>query len=170
MPRELALLLPLLLAACPNYTSVTVQARNQRFVVLRNTRAHCAVHFFDGYGDGGSETARYEAFFQADGSGDFTRRNVVHTLGEVSEKLTPDPEHGPDMVKASGNPFVFCGNLTIPWSPSNHLYLDGPYGAAKFELAETPWTSSEQIDVHDPKLTWVGPRSHCLCEWLFAKY
>src|SRR5919197_343502 len=67
-----------------------------RFLLIRGAKGQCAVRFTE-YQRGhdakpptvfssGEEShdARYEWFYQSDGSGDFTNRNVKHGTGRVS--------------------------------------------------------------------------------------
>lgn len=50
---------------------------------------------------------------------------------------------------------IRCGPLSVEWSAGNYVYLSGPQGAAEVEMAMTPWTRLEQVDIGDPGLVWL---------------
>ena len=137
----------------PNAISVPMG----RIILIRKGPEYGAVkftHFWfgktvhDWYG-------KYESYYQGDGTGDFSKKNVLSRKGEVS--TFPDIG-GCGLHWSLDNPNFRYGPFKLAWSPKSTVYFfyfgqggEGDYG---IELAPTKWTDISQVNVFDPRLKW----------------
>ncbi len=130
-----------------------------RILLVRKGTDCCAVKFtsfwtgkteYDQYG-------RYEVYYQGDGTGDFSAKNVKVQTGELKR---PKPWGIPmtDISLASGNITVRCGPMKLTWISKAGLYFwnalreeEGDHGV---ELAPTPWTGISEVNLRDPRIRW----------------
>lgn len=120
-----------------------------RILLARTAPQYCAIKFTDTwlgetYND---HYSSYEFYYQGDGSGDFTRSNVVSGTGELFfPKIEP-------LIFFSGyqkgrKNKITCGGMEFEWVFTTYTYI------GKFELAPTPWVSINEVNVQDPRLRW----------------
>jgi hypothetical protein len=102
----------------------------------------------------GEEFARYECFYQGDGSADFSKPNVQVTEGELNQsKLFGIGRFAFDF----GNKDIRCGPIRLGWSGKGWVYFystkqdQGDYG---IQLAPTKWNDTSELNVFDPRLKW----------------
>jgi hypothetical protein len=136
----------------PNAISVPMG----RIILIRKASEYGAVKFID-FWMGKTiqdEYGKYESYYQGDGTGDFSKKNVLLRKGKVS-MLRPIGWGG--LHCARGSPEFRCGPFKLAWSGKNWVYFfhwgqdQGDYG---IELAPTKWTDISQVNVFDPRLKW----------------
>jgi len=97
--------------------------------------------------------ATYECWYQDDGTGDFSNKNVKFKAGKASSTL-----YGIGRFSFNfGNEEIRCGSFRLWWLGNGMVYffkrgqefLD--YG---IELAPTKWTDIREVDVFYPHLKW----------------
>ena len=137
-----------------------------RLLLIRKGKDVCAIRFteFHRGHDGktptlynsGEETqfAEYDWFYQGDGSGNFTKKNV--TSGH--EKLARKPQLGVGRIayRINGNTKVKCGPFKLDWSFPNGVafYPGATPGDYNIELAPTKWRDVSEIKVNFEYLQW----------------
>lgn len=129
-----------------------------RILLVRKESQYCAVKFTEAW-KGKTESARlanYESYYQGDGTGGFSSKNVQFTKGtlvsrqSVLGRLYPVPF-------GHQNKEIKCGPIKLYWTMGwvyfHHLIKEkeGDYG---IELAPTKWTDISQVNVFDPRLKW----------------
>ncbi len=105
--------------------------------------------------------ARYETWYQGDGTGDFSKGNV-----EVKEDEVRHARHfaiGRLVLGFGGDRGELqCGPIRLACGPNGgvHFFMLGmstsperikEYG---IELAPTPWKDISEVDLRDPRITW----------------
>lgn len=102
----------------------------------------------------GSDSAKYEAYYQGDGSGDFLRSSVQLRKGDLSQSKS----FGIGRLSFDfGNQNIECGPIRLGWSSGGWIYFystrqkQGDYG---IELAPTNWTRTSQVSSFDNRLEW----------------
>jgi hypothetical protein len=102
----------------------------------------------------GEEFAKYISFYQADGSGDFSRPNVQITQGELRKcKLFGIGRLAFDF----GNKDIRCGPIRLTWSPKGWVRFystkqeQGDHGIS---LAPTAWEEISQVNVFESRIVW----------------
>ncbi len=127
-----------------------------RFILIREDSVYGAVKYTSMWTtkNGEGHYGSYESYFQADGSGDFTKNDALHQIGELS-----DPElFGIGRLAFNfGNFDVICGSFKLQWTGGGTLYFfnsaqrEGDYG---IELAPTIWSDISQVNVFDKRIKW----------------
>lgn len=110
--------------------------------------------------------AIYESYYQGDGSGDFSKTNVI----KIKETASLLPYKGSirPFINQPGNPYVKCNSIKLTWGYKKKVYFSPPnkkgadYG---FELAPTPWSDISQVNVFDPKVKWYKHEDNR--EWIY---
>jgi len=130
-----------------------------RIALVRKDRQHCAVKFTEAWNGKTDQDwfAKYEAYYQGDGSGDFSKKNVHIKKEELAirrivgiSKLLSFPV-GPQNLE------VKCGPIRLLWSGNGSLYFfslgqqQGDYG---IELAPTKWKDISQVNVFNQGIKW----------------
>ena len=120
-----------------------------RILLARKGTEYCAIKFTDTWL---GETERdhftsYDFFFQGDGSGDFTKSNVIAGSDELYfPKIQPIVF---DIGYQKGlKDTIICGGMKLEWLFIAWLRF------LKYELAPTPWTSIKNVNVQDPRVKW----------------
>lgn len=119
------------------------------------------------------EFISYESYYQGDGTGDFTKNDVIIHKEEASSKMRfssfsifLDPHPFP-----IGNPMVRCGPFEMWWTSGSSLthWLNFNfkmlYGKNRspsetkndYELAPSKWTDISKVNVFDPRIRWYRP-------------
>ncbi len=105
--------------------------------------------------------ARYETWYQGDGTGDFSKRNV-----EVKEDEVHEARHfaiGRLVLGFGGDRGqVQCGPIKLLWTQNGIVCFyrlgmsTSPERIKEYgiELAPTPWKDISEVDLHDPRITW----------------
>lgn len=99
--------------------------------------------------------AAYEAYYQGDGSGDFSKNNV--TKNEDAASALPLTGPFRPFIYQPGNSFVECGPIKLTWQYKKMVCFGPPdkgRGDFGFELAPTPWVDISQMNVSDPRIKW----------------
>lgn len=127
-----------------------------RIILVRKGSQHCAIKFTE-FRTGKTEEdefARYESYYQGDGTGDFLKKNVQIKKGELS---APKPRGIGRLAFSFGNRNVLCGPIKLQWSGKGWVYFfyegqeQGDYG---IEIAPTKWTDISRVNVFDPRIKW----------------
>lgn len=100
----------------------------------------------------------YESFFQADGSGSFSAKNVVRRTAELSIQPSKGPGRGiyiyrPGMYKAQIGQWTFPFNTSTVMAMSDASFWTG-VGDHGYEFAPTSACNLSDVDVHDKRLQW----------------
>jgi hypothetical protein len=129
-----------------------------RIVLVRKGSEYCAVKFNE-FSTGKTEEdrfAKYESYYQGDGTGDLLNENVQSKKGELS---APRPRGIGRLAFSFGNRNVLCGPIKLQWSGKGSIYFysegqkQDDYG---IQLAPTKWTNISQVNVFDARLKWYG--------------
>jgi hypothetical protein len=134
---------------------------NGRILLARKDKEYCAIRFLSYWEkkNGKERYASYESFYQGDGTGDFSWKNVNHKKGEVSD-------FGPGMFLGlfhtwGGELHLRCGPMRLRWggtSLATGLHFPPIDPVTKtytiIEFAPTPWTDISQVNAVDPKIWW----------------
>ena len=132
-----------------------------RIIVIRKDDAYCAVRFtkyWTRIGKRGKEMyAAYDAYYQGDGTGDFSNANAEFKAREAS--LLPERGFFYPLIWQPGHAFVKCGAIDLNWFSLcgiNHIcFFKGVYqGDYGFSFAPTPWSDIKEVDVHDQRVQW----------------
>lgn len=99
--------------------------------------------------------ALYESYYQDDGTGDFTNRNVQINQGKAFWL----PPVGPArlLIRQPGDTYVTCGPYKLEWRYKTFVsvvpYKEYPknYG---FEVAPTTWTDIKEVNTKDSRIKW----------------
>jgi hypothetical protein len=99
--------------------------------------------------------AYYEWYFQADGTGDLTKKNVEHGLGDVST----GPIKGIGRFGfQTGSTYLKCGPVKAMWrQPDFVSFFSGASVRcedAEYELAPTAWATIVDVRPNSPALKW----------------
>lgn len=120
-----------------------------RILLARKGSDYCVIKFTDTWlGETEKDHySSYEFYYQGDGSGDFTKSNVLSGSGELYF-----PRVRPiifDMGYQKGrNTTLQCGVMKFDWLFIGWIYLQ------KYELAPTPWTTIKEVNIKDPRVRW----------------
>jgi hypothetical protein len=130
-----------------------------RIVLVRKGCQYCAVKFVEAW-KGKTEYdffANYESYYQGDGTGDFSSKNVQFIKEQLAwrrrvglGKMFSFPA-GPENLE------IKCGPIKLFWSSRGSVYFrghaekEGEYG---IELAPTKWTDISEVNVFDSRLKW----------------
>jgi hypothetical protein len=127
-----------------------------KILLARKGTAYCAIKFIK-FWTGKTEEdffARYESYYQDDGTGDFSSRNVKYKEAKLS---FPKPRGIGRFAFSFGNRNICCGSLRLQWAGEGSVFFyaegqdQGDYG---IELAPTPWTDISQVNVRDFRIKW----------------
>ena len=102
---------------------------------------------------------KYEYWYQGDGTGDFTKENVLHGNGIVYEKYI---DEGNKLKDAGSRLNVKVGPLWVEWSDGNHIYTDY-YSTEKeelliknIEITATQWENIKEVNLSSTELKWIN--------------
>jgi hypothetical protein len=120
-----------------------------RILLVRKGAEYCALKFTDTWL---GETERdhyssYEFHYQGDGSGDFMRSNVLAGTGELyfPRKIHIIFDLG---YQKDRNTTIICGDMKLDWLFIASIHFK------KYELAPTPWTTIQEVNIQDPRIRW----------------
>jgi len=129
-----------------------------RIILIRKGSDCCAVRFPKFWTGKTREEwyATYESYYQGDGSGDFSSKNVEFRRGEVSD-LGFGSFLGSHYYRGDRN--FQCGKIRLQWSGQERSWVCFyAFGQTErdhgYALAPTNWTDISEVDVSDPKLVW----------------
>ena len=98
--------------------------------------------------------AKYEYWYQGDGSMNLTKSSVLHGTGFVYDDayMLQDPRRQLSLK---------VGDLWVEWSHRHKIfahpsYTEAPLPTQKVKVAATPWDTVAEIDLNDPQLRWIG--------------
>jgi len=129
--------------------------------LVRSDCSYCAVRFTKeemGKIDG-EYFAAYESWYQGDGTGDFSKLNVIFVKDDLWWKLPIGI--GRLWLFSRKQDEVRCGDITLRWLIRTSVELIPTKTTSKLEsirFAPTPWTSISQVNVADKRLTWYEAR------------
>jgi hypothetical protein len=119
-----------------------------KILLVRKDLEYCALKFTDTWlGETRYDHyTSYEFYYQSDGSGDFSKTNVMSGTGEL---FFPKVRSflGLPIIKGAKDT-IECGRIKFKW-----FYI-ASVSAGDTEFAPTPWTSITEIDIHDPRIQW----------------
>ena len=142
-------------------TSSYVETPMGRIILVRKDHSYCAINYHEFWtrDDGRKRYASYESYYQGDGSGDFSKKNVKCRNGTVSS-LGPFIFYGL-WHSERGELNIKCGPIRLCWGGGKGhgaVYFFGAGMGEEYqytiELAPTPWTDISQVNVHDPRIWW----------------
>lgn len=136
------------------------------FMLIRKENNACAVRFnkFDSSGSVSVPNTNvyilnidvpYDYFYQADGTGDFKKKNVDSKHLKLSIK---GASGSGAMVAADGN-LIKCGPLDLHWEGESQgvtMYQGSEPHDEGIELAPTRWRDINEININDPTIYWYG--------------
>ena len=127
-----------------------------RILLARKGSEYCALKFTNTWlgKKKGDHYSSYEFYYQSDGSGDFSKNNVVSGTGEL---FYPKVRMWMGMYVYTGvkKDTIQCGGLKLGWGyPASVGLRDRKSRDAEF--APTPWTSITQVNIHDPRIKWYA--------------
>ncbi len=142
-----------------------------RFLLIRKGTNTCAIRFSEFHpgnnakpptlfcsGDE-SHHAEYDWYWQADGSGDFSKSNVR----SGHNKLIQRPLHGIGRFAfQTGTVHVRCGPFRLLWQYPMSVSFDakGGCGDGETDLAPTRWQTLADISIKDSRLKWYKCDPH----------
>jgi hypothetical protein len=127
-----------------------------KILLVRKDSKYCAIKFTK-FWTGKTEEdlyASYEAYYQGDNTGDFSKRNVEFMNGDLS---APKPRGIGRLAFSFGKKEIKCGAITLQWDGKGSIYFyrfdqdEGDYG---IQLAPTKWIDISQVNVSDSRLKW----------------
>lgn len=137
------------------------------FLLVRKDKEECAIKFTSFHrGDykkrtwwnagGYSYFAEYDWYYQKDGSGDFTKLNVI----SGHKKLDQSTQFGPTfhLSGTTGTTFIKCGSMRgLLWTYPNNVAFNPAFRSESntgIEMAPTRWQKPVQIDYRETGLKW----------------
>ncbi len=139
--------------------NIVLIRKNSRYCVLNFTK------FIQGKKEDEGSTS-YEAYFQGDGSGDFTKKNIKSMEGELSF-MEPKQMGGILSVLfhpfaiGGGNRTIISGNFKLSWTggPKWQWVYFYRFGIEEprdhgIEIAPTAWGNIDEVNVFDTRLKW----------------
>ncbi|MBC8549071.1 MAG: hypothetical protein ISR96_00220 [Nitrospira sp.] len=127
-----------------------------KILLVRKDKKYCALKFTE-FWTGKTEDdryAKYESYYQPDGSGNFSAKNVKFVREQLS---APRPRGIGRFAFSFGNRNVRCGSIKLQWSGKTSVYFykkgkkPDDYG---IEIAPTIWTDALEVNVFDPRIQW----------------
>ncbi len=105
--------------------------------------------------DGKEKYAFYNAYYQEDGTGDFSNENSKSSEGIASEL----PLRGPfrPFIYQPGDSFIRCGFFKLTWAYRSFVGFmppDKELGDFGYELAPTAWTEIKDVKIRDRRIKW----------------
>jgi hypothetical protein len=133
----------------PNCVTVPVG----RILLVRQGLQYCAIKVVDAWTGKTEEYwyGSYESYYQADGTGDFSNKNVEFRKRKLS---TLPPWGFGGLHFARGNPYIRCGPIRLLWSFKSTIYFSDSAIRPGVELSPTKWTNISQVNVFDKRLRW----------------
>lgn len=128
----------------------------EKILLARKNSGYCAIKFtkFWTGKTTGDLFAEYEWYYQKDGTGDFSKKNVRFK----KEGLSFPKLRGIHPFNFSfGNKEIRCGTVRLFWQGDGLIAFygegmdQGDYGN---ELSPTKWTDISQVNVFDHRLKW----------------
>jgi hypothetical protein len=150
---------PNMLVIAPNGISPALG----RLELVRKGSRYCAIKFTEVWEGETDEDnfAKYESYYQGDGSGDFSTNNVQFSKALLSRRayipyIRIFPRLG-GYPAGPENKQIKCGPIRLAWSGARTVYFNEhtwKSGDQGIELAPTPWTDISQVNVFDARLKW----------------
>ena len=127
-----------------------------QILLIKKDQKYCVIKFTksDIEKDGKEKFSLYEAYFQGDGSGDFSKKNVQFSEKRASYLESPGIGR---LYFQLGDPEINCGPFKLGWGYKGFVSFYGPnqrYGDYGIELAPTPWTDIKDVNVFDSRIKW----------------
>ena len=145
---------PTWMPANPDDVSVGIDGISMplgRMLLARKGSEYCVVKFTNTWlGETEQDHySSYEFFYQGDGSGDFTRSNVLSGAAELYFPRVRPILYIMGGYQKGRNSTFKCGSIEIDW-----LFIAYVRFPRKCELAPTSWTSIKEVNVNDPRVRW----------------
>lgn len=140
-----------------------------KFLLIRKGSEYCAIRFMEAFDEGyglykGKPVeafARYEVYYQGDGSGDFLNKNTQH----ASKNLIIPLKFGfwSKLIGPKRNVQIECGPYELAWGTGTVVHFfrrpddqDHPASIKRYgiELSPTLWSQIGEVNVQDPRLRW----------------
>lgn len=147
-------------------TPVAVNMPLGKILLVRRNSDYCAIKFTKIWSENATEVdsifaargsdqyAMYDSYYQADKTGDFSKKNVQFKKDKLS---FPKPRGIGRFSFSFGNKDVRCGPFQLFWFGQGWIYF---YGSGQkesdydIELSPTKWTDIGQVNVSEPRLKW----------------
>jgi len=137
-------------------TPVGIKVPLNRIIILRSDSKYCAIKFTKFWTGQTNRDffAKYQAFYQGDKTGDFSKENLTVSEKELS---FPNPRGIGRFAFSFGKKDIVCGPIELLWFGEGNIHFfssrqeEGDYGV---EMAPTKWTDISQVNVFDKRLTW----------------
>ena len=136
-----------------------------RILLVRADTCYCAVKFTKAYTEktggeySGEYFATYESWYQGDGTGDFSKSNVVFTRRDLWWRLPIGIGRLWLIMRYRDD--IQCGPVTLKWWAQTAIsWIPKKMGSGlqTIHFAPTPWMSISEVNVHDPRITWYYRR------------
>lgn len=147
---------------------VGIAIPREKILLVRKGSEYCAIKFTKLWTgkDKRDYHVKYESYQQGDGTGNFSNSNVAFVEKEASSHI-----RGFFRFRfQTGTSYVQCGNINLCWVPQAFVYFFpwGQHGCLPeedygIELAPTPWTSINEVNIFDQRVRWYiydGKRKH----------
>lgn len=152
----------------PRYDDSSIQVPLRAIVLVRSGQLYGAFKILRTASRGAfMNGAKYEYWFQPDGSRDFMKPNVEHGTGYVYERYNRRDRmpNGYVAEEDAGSQLnIKCGPLWVEWSSGHYIYPH-PYLHPRFEpmalttdiqIAATTESNLAQVSASDPSLRWIA--------------
>ena len=129
-----------------------------RIVLIRRGSEYCAVKFTEKWTQK-FESARftnYESYYQGDGTGDFSTKNVQFTKDTLVDRTSYFGRLWP-LPFGHRNWYIKFGAVKLLWSTGSYgdwVYFSESSSRGGVELAPTKWTDISEVNVFDSSLRW----------------
>lgn len=126
----------------------------ERFMLIKKDTKYAALKMIDVQ----KKAAKYEWYYQADGSGNFLSNNVKKGWGEVKDLYIPIIGR---FALQLGQFKIVINSLTIEWSPTTWIYFTDQSGNdIGIEMAPTIYKSINEVNIFGKKLKWYKYDEH----------
>jgi hypothetical protein len=135
----------------------SVAAPLGRFLLVKRGTTSCVIKFTGFRREGNYEYAEYDWHHQEDGSGDYSKPNVLSGHGRLRD--TPSIGIGRFAFKPTATLYVTCGSLEVFWGYPIALTFSRNVGGdprtdPDLELAPTKLINIRDVNLRDPRLKW----------------
>ncbi len=128
-----------------------------RILIVRVGQKYCAMKFTRSWlGETENDHySSYEFYYQGDGSGNFSKSNVVFGTGELFFPRVRGGMFIFPMIIGSKD-IINCGEIHLKWThtPNWVFFEDSKNDGYVIELSPTPYTSIAAVNVLDSRIRW----------------
>ncbi len=133
----------------------------QRILLIQANSCYCAIKFIKAYTEqvqgeySGEYFATYESWWQDDGTGDFSKSNVLFKRDDLWWRLPIGI--GRLWLIMRYRKDIKCGPVTLEWWRQTVILWTPKKINEKVKtihFAPTPWVSISEVNVRDPRIIW----------------